>query len=302
MTTEKNTRDTSPASSRFGIAALQLELDKAGNLDRILSEINVITQLMPWIRMVIIGELAIDGANPARAQTLPGPAENRLCDVAAKCGIWLVPGSIYEKRDGQVFNTTPVINPDGQVVARYRKQFPFYPYEKNVTPGQESVVFDVPGAGRFGVSICYDGWFAETTRSLVCMGAEVILHPTLTYTIDREVELAIARASAATNQCYFVDVNVAGELGNGRSIVCGPGGEIIHLASGGREIIAFEVDFSHVRHVREYGWNGLGQPLKSFRDSTMSFPAYGSGAAPSDTLSALGELAVPGAGNNSNER
>src|SRR3546814_6706229 len=79
-------------------------------------------------------------------------------------------------------------------------------------------------------------WFPETTRSLVALGAEVILHPTLTNTIDRDAELAIARASAATNQCYFVDINVAGALGVGRSVVCGPGGEVIHQAGSGREV------------------------------------------------------------------
>ena len=50
---------------------------------------------------------------------------------------------------------------------------------------------------RAGISICYDMWFPETTRSLVAMGAEVILHPTMTNTIDRDVEQSIARASAA---------------------------------------------------------------------------------------------------------
>src|SRR3546814_10725772 len=52
------------------------------------------------------------------------------------------------------------------------------PYERDVEPGSEFVVLDVPGAGRVGVSICYDMWFPETTRSLVSLGAEVILHPT----------------------------------------------------------------------------------------------------------------------------
>src|SRR3546814_18573531 len=104
-------------------------------------------------------------------------------------------------------------------------------------------------------------WFPETTRSLVSLGAEVILHPTLTNTIDRDVEIAIARASAASNQCYFVDINVAGELGVGRSVICGPGGEVIHHAGSGRAVLALEVDFAHVRRCRERGWPGLGQQL-----------------------------------------
>ncbi|MBN8735444.1 MAG: carbon-nitrogen hydrolase family protein [Xanthomonadales bacterium] len=292
MASRARTSKPEPAARGFGIAALQLDLDRGDNVARIAAEVAMLKKRMPWVRMVVVGELAAFGADPARAQAMPGPAEQRFCEVARKHGLWLVPGSIYERKGSLVFNTAPVIDPAGNVVARYRKQFPFYPYEKGVEPGHESIVFDVPGVGRFGISICYDMWFAETTRSLCWMGAEVILHPTMTYTIDRDVELAIARASAASNQCYFVDVNVAGSLGLGRSIVCGPGGEVIHQAGSGREIIAFEVDFAYLRNVRERGWQCLTQPLKSFRDSKIVFPAYGAGVAPSETLARLGRLAI----------
>lgn len=281
------------ASRGFGIAALQLALEPGDNLARIADEVAAIRRRLPWVRMVVLGELGIFGPDPALAQPLPGPAEQFLCDVARKNRLWLIPGSLFEQRDGAIFNTTPVIDPNGNVIARYRKLFPFFPYEAGVTPGSEFVVFDIPGAGRFGVLICYDMWFAETTRSLCSLGAEVILHPTMTYTIDRDVELAISRASAATNQCYFVDVNVAGRLGSGRSVICGPGGDVIHQAGSGRELIPFEVDFAQVRRVRERGWHNIGQTLKSFRDSKVVFPAYGAGVAHSTTLSALGPLVVP---------
>lgn len=282
-----------PEGRPFGIAALQLELAKDDNLARIASEIASVKKRMPWVHMVVLSELSTFGANPARAQPMPGPAENRFREIARKNGLWLVPGSIYERKERAIFNTAPVIDPAGTVVARYRKQFPFYPYEKDVAPGHETVVFEVPGVGRFGVSICYDMWFPETTRSMCCSGAEVILHPTMTYTIDRDVELSIARASAATNQCYFVDVNVAGELGLGRSVVCGPGGEVIHQAGSGKETIAFEIDLAYLRRVRERGWHCITQPLKSFRDSKVVFSAYDAGVAPSDFLANLGRLAVP---------
>lgn len=285
-----------PPNRGFGIAALQLDLDPGDNVGRIAAEISALKKRMPWVRMVVLGELAAFGPNPARAQTMPGPAETRFCEVARKHKLWLVPGSMYERKGSLVFNTSPVIDPAGNVVARYRKQFPFYPYEKSVEPGHETVVFDVPGVGHFGISICYDMWFPETTRSLCWMGAEVILHPTMTYTIDRDAELAIARASAVANQCYFVDVNVAGSLGLGRSIVCGPGGEVVHQAGSGREAIVFEVDLAYLRNVRERGWHCLGQPLKSFRDSKIVFPAYGAGVAPSKALARLGRLAMASGG------
>ena len=144
----------------------------------------------------------------------------------------------------------------------------------NVASGNQHTVFDIPDVGRFGVSICYDMWFPETTRTLAWMGAEVILHPSLTNTIDRDVEVAIARASAATNQCYFVDLNCSGHLGYGRSSAFGPGGEALYVAGTGREIIALELDLDLVTNMRERGWQGLGQPLKSFRDTDVSFPPY----------------------------
>ena len=280
-------------SRRFGIAALQLDLSRGDNLARIAAEITMLKKRMPWVHMVVLGELATFGADPAKAQALPGPVEERYREIARKNRVWLLPGSLYERAGELVYNTTPVIDPAGNVIARYRKIFPFLPYERDIAAGDEFVVFDVPGAGRFGVSICYDMWFPETTRSMCCQGAEVILHPTMTYTVDRDAELAIARASAATNQCYFVDINVTGELGVGRSVVCGPGGEVIHQAGSGREVITFEVDLAYLRDVRQRGWQCVTQPLKSFRDSKLVFSAYAAGVAPSDFLSGLGPLVVP---------
>lgn len=280
--------------STFAIAALQLDLDHRDNIDEIGDEVRGLKRRFPWVDMVMIGELAAFGPKLDKAEPLPGPAEARFADVARECGVWLVPGSLYERSGARVFNTTPVINPDGEVIARYRKMYPFLPYERDIAAGDQSVVFDVPGKGRIGLSICYDMWFPETTRTLAWMGAEVILHPVMTNTIDRDVELAMARSAAATNQCYVFDINVAGRLGYGRSIVCGPGGEVIHQAGVDREIIPVDVDFEYVRRVRERGWHGLGQVLKSYRDGAHVFPQYANGAA-SAALNRLGELEKPDA-------
>ncbi|MFX7883224.1 carbon-nitrogen hydrolase family protein, partial [Acinetobacter baumannii] len=82
--------------------------------------------------------------------------EARLCGIARRFGLWLIPGSLFEQRGKAIFNTAPVIAPDGTVVARFSKLCPFRPYEQGISAGTEFVVFDVPDAGRFGVSICYD--------------------------------------------------------------------------------------------------------------------------------------------------
>jgi deaminated glutathione amidase len=277
--------------TKFAIAGLQLELESKNNIDLLCEEIRIVRKRFPWVDMVMLAELASFGTGLKHAQTLPGTAEQHFCALARETGLWILPGSLYEKKDDKIYNTAPVINPGGEVVARCRKMFPFLPYEIDVASGEDFTVFDIEGVGRFGVSICYDMWFPETTRTLVSMGAEVILHPSLTNTLDRDAELAIARASAVTNQCYFFDINSAGRLAFGRSIIVGPGGEIIHQAGSAREIMPIEIDLDYVRRVRMRGWHNLAQPLKSFRDHKTPFTIY-QDTNNSPALAALGPLGV----------
>jgi len=278
--------------SRFAVAGLQLELPNRDNVEYLCSEVEIAVRRFPWLDMVVLGELASFGPNTAAAQPMPGPAEETYRSLAQRLGLWLVPGSLYERRDGRIYNTAPVINPQGEVVARCRKLFPWLPYERDVAAGEECVVFDVPQVGRFGISVCYDMWFPETTRALVWQGAEVLIHPTMTSTIDRDVELAMVRSTAAMNQCYVVDVNVAGRLGNGRSLVAGPGGEVLYQAGTTREFVPVMLDLSQVRDARRRGWHGQGQVLKSFRDSAVRYPQYQPGAR-SPQLDSLGPMAMP---------
>ena len=280
--------------SRFAIAAIQMRIGAGNNVEALCHRLDLAMGAFPWVRMVVMSELAAWGPGVAHAEPLPSATEDRFRHAAVRHGIWLIPGSLCERVGELVYNTASVIAPDGTVVARYRKMFPFAPYEHGVTPGTEFVTFDVPEVGRFGVSICYDMWIPETTRTLAAMGAEVILHPSLTPTIDRDIELALVRASAATNQCYIVDVNGLEAGGNGRSIVAGPDGEIVYQAGEGPQIIPLELDLERVRRSRASGVLGLGQPLKSFRDRPVDFPVYDRArAAEFPALTHLGALAKP---------
>ncbi len=216
----------------IAIAGMQLNLSAVhDNVSYMRSRLDLLMHIYPWVEMVVFSELAAFGPSPRRAQRLPGPVEDDFREMARKHGIWLLPGTHVRAEDGRpIYNTAMVIDPYGDVVGRYRKMFPFRPYEEGVEAGEEFLVFDVPGIARFGVSICYDMWFPETSRTLAAMGAEVILHPTMTGTIDRSVELAIAQATAAQQQLFFVDINGAGDGGNGRSIIVGPYGDVLYTS------------------------------------------------------------------------
>ena len=258
----------------FSIAGLQLALPNADNRDEIEAQLARLMKTFPWVQMVLLAELASFGPDKASAEEMPGETESWYRRLAKQYGIWLIPGSIYQKTDAGIFNTAPVINPQGEIVARYQKLYPFQPYEHGVEKGERPVVFDVPGVGRFGLLICYDQWFPEVARALACEGAEVILHPTMTNTIDRGCELILSRANAIANQCYFLSVNNAGDIGNGQSIFVEPEGEVLHQAGALAEMIPITVNFEYLRRVREDGTMGLGQVLKSFRDAKVQYNCY----------------------------
>lgn len=277
----------------FSIAGIQMFISATtSNIEMMKHKIDLTVSIYPWVDMVMFSELSPFGPLTSYALEDTSLLEKEFCDMAKKHSLWIVPGSFYQKRGNEIYNMSIAINPKGEVVSRYDKLFPFYPYEEGVTPGDKFSFFDVPNVGRFGISVCYDLWFPETARSMVANGVEVILHPTLTPTIDREVELAIVQATAATNQCFVFDVNGIGAGGNGRSTICGPDGRVLYTANVGEEIIPMELDLERVKRSRELGLLRLGQPLKSFRDRRIDFEIYNKGYT-NDYLATLGALEKP---------
>ncbi len=278
--------------TKFAVGGIQMHLAMHDNMPEMKKRLAIMMHLYPWVEMVVFSELCHSGPNPESAQERGGKFETQCQELAQKYGVWLIPGSYFEKgeEEGVLYNTTPIINPHGEIITRYRKMFPFTPYESHTTPGTEVCVFEVPGVGKFGMSICYDMWFPELNRQMVSQGAEVILNPVLASFVDRPADLVIAQASAAMFQSYVFSINGLMAGGNGYSRVIDPAGQLLHNGSVGEEIIPIEVDFDLVRRQRRQGILNMGQPLKSFRDTSMRFPIYGEMGHQSEYLTELGPL------------
>lgn len=277
-------------SNTFAIGGIQMHVSAIhSNVEVMKQKLDVMMSVYPWVQMVVFSELCAFGPLKYNAVPTPNKYEEEFKAMAKKHGIWLIPGSMFTSREEGVYNTAMVINPQGELVGRYDKMFPFYPYEEGVLPGDKFMIFDVPEVGRFGMSICYDMWFPETSRTLAVHGVEVIIHPTLTGTIDRDIELVNVQATAAIQQCFVIDINGLGDGGNGRSIICGPDGRIMYQAGTAEEMIPVEIDLERVHRSRELGVLRLGQPLKSFRDNKVLFDIYQKDQA-LPYLNTLGEL------------
>ena len=279
----------------FAIAGVQMHVSALhSNVEGMLQRLDILMARFPWTQMVLFSELAPFGPLPQYAQPFLNDTLERFCAAARHHRVWLIPGSMFEKgADGKLYNTSAVIDPEGRLVTSYRKMFPFRPYEAGVDGGTEFCIFDVPEVGRFGLSICYDIWFPETTRQLTSAGVEVLLHPVLTGTTDRDAELAIARATAAQFQCYVFDVNGLGAGGVGRSCVVDPSAHVLHQSAGQEDLFPIEVDLDLVRRQRETGMKGLGQVLKSFRDRSVDFSTYDRNSGWDEYLNTLGPLEIP---------
>jgi formamidase len=160
------------------VAALQtapLAHDLEGTWQRFEGAVEGVRDLFPQAGLVLAPELHLsavghplqerDGWTEEAAFDLPGPLTERLGALARRTGLWLVPGTVYERGpDAEVIhNTALVVSPQGELVDAYRKCFPWQPYETTM-PGRRLVTFDVPGAGRLGLAICHDGTFPEVPR------------------------------------------------------------------------------------------------------------------------------------------
>ncbi|MFJ9173491.1 carbon-nitrogen hydrolase family protein [Streptomyces sp. NPDC102360] len=213
----------------------------------------------------------------AYAEPLDGPRGKELAALARELGVWLVPGTVLERAgDGRVHNTAVVYNPEGELVAHYRKIFTWRPYEP-MAPGRDFVVFDMPGTGRVGLSICYDAWYPEVTRHLAWMGAELVLNLVQTPTSGRAQEIPLNVANSIVNQVWTASVNGAAPTALGRSLLVDPEGETRVAAVGTEETVLLSVvDFDRVPAARMHGTGGDSWPWNYFApdDTPLELPLY----------------------------
>jgi len=253
------------------VAALQtagVPRNPEATLEQLAERVRAVRATFDGAQLVVAPELHLmalpplleedEASSDQLAVKVPGELTERLGALARETGLWLVPGSVYERHEGDVFNTALVLSPAGELVASYRKCFPWQPYE-TTTPGTTVTCFDIEGIGRFGLTICHDGVFPEVFRQLAWLGAEAVFQVTLTGTSDREAEVVVARANAIVNQVCVVNVNAAAPVGNGRSLIVDAEGAVRYEAGEGEELVTAVLDLDAVARVRERGSFGLNR-------------------------------------------
>ena len=202
-----------------------------------------------------------------RAEEIPGGATFQLLSsLAQKYGAWLHCGNIYEKNpnDPRPFNTTMIISPKGELVAKYRKIHPFDVVIPNgpsnresehVCPGNEIVSVDTGEVGCLGLSICYDMRFAELYRIMALDGAQIFMVPAnFTMPTGKDHWETILRTRAIENGCYVAAPAQYGIKPKfqayANSMVIDPWGNVIARASNYPQVITAEIDLDYIDKVR----------------------------------------------------
>lgn len=105
--------------------------------------------------------------------------------VWQECSAYLIGGSIPEKKDSKLFNTSLTFSPTGELLAIHRKVHLFdidvpgkikFQESEVLTGGQTLTDFDTE-YGKFGVAICYDVRFPEMAMIAARKGAVAMIYP-----------------------------------------------------------------------------------------------------------------------------
>ncbi|RLT21261.1 MAG: carbon-nitrogen hydrolase family protein [Chloroflexi bacterium] len=201
----------------------------------------------------------------ANAETLDGETAQAFAATAKRHGIWLHGGSIIEQTgQGKDYNTTIMFNPQGQMVATYRKIHLFdvdiapgsYRESDTYLPGTDVVTTDVDGI-TLGLTICYDMRFPELYRTLALAGAKIIAVPAaFTAFTGKDHWEVLLRARAIENQCYIIAPAQWGEhpVGRqcyGRSMIINPWGTVIAQAPDGEGVVVATLDMAELERLRK---------------------------------------------------
>jgi len=205
------------------------------------------------------------------AKPLDGhPAVEHFRGLARELGV-VLPVSVFEQAGNAFFNSVVVVDADGALLGSYRKSHipegPGYHEKFYFSPGDTGFkVFDTRYA-RLGVAICWDQWFPEAARSMVLMGAEILLYPTAIGSEPNDPQLDSSahwqrtmQGHAAANIVPVVASNrIGSEQGEkytmsfyGSSFIASPTGEIIAEADRVSEtVLTASFDLDEVRRYRQ---------------------------------------------------
>ncbi len=188
-----------------------------------------------------------------------------ISELASANEVYILAGSIPEKEDDKLYNTSYLFDRTGKIIAKHRKMHLFDIDVKDKITFKESDVltagddFNVVETefGKVGIGICYDVRFPELARIMVEKGALILFYPgAFNMTTGPAHWELLFRSRALDNQVFCVGVapalnEDASYHSYGHSIITNPWGEVLAQADEKERIVFCEIDLSEIKKIRE---------------------------------------------------
>jgi deaminated glutathione amidase len=223
-------------------------------------------------RMVFTPEMSglIDSNRDRARQTVCREADDRVLQsvrAAAKAHkIWVHLGStpIKNENDGRFANRGFIVDPSGQVRARYDK---IHLFDVDLPTGErwresaayisgERAVVAETGIGPVGMGICYDLRFPALFAAQSAAGAQILTVPSaFTVPTGQAHWHVLLRSRAIENACWVVAAAQVGSHEDGRktfghSLVIDPWGTVVLDMEQQSDVGFAQIDLSQVDDVR----------------------------------------------------
>lgn len=120
------------------------------------------------------------------------PTLNHFQKIARDLGVAL-PVSFFERDNQCYYNSLAMIDHEGSIMGVYRKSHipdgPGYEEKYYFRPGDTGFKVWSTKFGNIGVGICWDQWYPECARSMMLLGADLLMYPTAIGTEPEEPDL-----------------------------------------------------------------------------------------------------------------
>lgn len=204
----------------------------------------------------------------AAAEPLEGPRIQRLAEVAHRHAMWIHGGSVLERDGDRVFNTSVLLDREGELRATYRKIHLFDADPPGGLPSRESFLYSAGDEvvtaetefGRVGMSICYDVRFPELYRQMAVQGATIMFVPSaFRHETGKDHWDVLLRARAVEDQAFVIAAAQWGTWGPateerrnfGNSLVADPWGRVVARAPDGIGLTVADLDLNEIGRVRK---------------------------------------------------
>ena len=208
------------------------------------------------------------------AETIPGDSTKFISNLARKNKIWILIGSMIEnpreseeqkiRNQKKPFNTSVLIDPQGKIIAKYRKihLFDIKLKGKSILESSRNKAGDKPRLTKIknvkvGLSICYDLRFPELYRKYSEDGAEIICIPSSFTKPTGEAHWhTLIKSRAIENLCYVIAPNQAGTGSGGiktfgHSLIVDPWGKILAEGPANDESVIFaDINLDYLKKIR----------------------------------------------------